>query len=180
MLTSKPRQLHVRKVPCYGDLPPDSWGSGMPRCLSTTLMTWSCLKYGSDVQIGWHFTVPPLFLPAFGRNVKALLRLLVPPVLTVSWLEVSVFVLGARVLIRKLVLTQLQSVAHVASQMLEYVCAVLKQQMYRQKYPLKNTFNSGRIFHQFFPCERFSWHWRNCLGGEWSVTGILEVMELKR
>lgn len=175
MLTSKPRQLHVRKVPWYGDLLPGSWRSGMPRCPPTTLRTWPCLEYGTDVQTGLQFAVP-LFLPAWGRIVKAQAPDFSssPPVLIVSWLEVSVLsTLGSWFWLS-------QSVAPVASPMLEYFLAVAKQQMYRPKYPQKNTFSSGRIFHQFFPCEIFSWYWRNCLDGEWSITGILEVRELRQ
>lgn len=107
MLTSKPRQLHIRKVPWYGDLLPGSWRSGMPRCSPTSLMTWPCLEYGTDVQTGLQFAIP-LFLPAWGRIVKAQAPDFSssPPMLIVSWLEVSVFVLSARVHIRKLILTQ--------------------------------------------------------------------------
>lgn len=107
MLTSKLRQLHVRKVSWCGDLPQDIWGSGMHRHPPRTLMTWPCLECGTDVQTGLQFTVS-LFLPAFGRIAMACAPDFSssPPVLTVSWLEVSVFLLSARVLIKKLILTQ--------------------------------------------------------------------------
>lgn len=105
MLTSKSRHLHVRKMPSYGDFPEDIWGTGMLRFLPTILMTWPCLGYETAVQIGLEFAVL-LCRPDIGRIVKADIPGFSssPPVLIVPWLEVSVLILSARLLIRKLIL----------------------------------------------------------------------------
>lgn len=80
----------------------------MPRFLPTILMTWPRLEYETAVQIGLQFTVP-LCQPDIGRIGKADTRGLISssPVLIVPWLEVSVLILSARLLIKKQILALL-------------------------------------------------------------------------
>lgn len=120
MLPSTSSHPHIRKMPSYRDFPEEIWGTGMPRFLPTILMNWPCLDYETAVQIGLQFTVP-LCRPDIGRIVKAVTPGFSSssPVLIVPWLEVSVLILSARLLIRRLIWL-CQSVAHVASQILQF------------------------------------------------------------
>lgn len=106
MLPSTSSHPHIRKMPSYRDFPEEIWGTGMPRFLPTILMNWPCLDYETAVQIGLQFTVP-LCRPDIGRIVKAVTPGFSSssPVLIVPWLEVSVLILSARLLIRRLILT---------------------------------------------------------------------------
>lgn len=125
----------------------------MPRFLPTILMNWPCLDYETAVQIGLQFTVP-LCRPDIGRIVKAVTPGFSSssPVLIVPWLEVSVLVLSARLLIRRLILTlPVCSSCCISDSSIFFFFSVLKQQNYRQKYLQKNTCSSGIIFNQFFP-----------------------------
>lgn len=77
----------------------------MPRFLPMILMTWPRLEYETTVQIGLQLTVP-LCRPDIGRIGKADTPGFSssPAVLIVPWLEVSVLILSARLLIRKQIL----------------------------------------------------------------------------
>lgn len=129
----------------------------MPRFLPTVLMTQLRLEYETAVQTGLQFTIP-LCLSEIGRIVKADTPGFSssPPVLIVLWLEVSVLILSARLLITKLILAPpVCSSCCISDASIFYLffSEVLKQQKYRQKYLQKNTCSSGIIFNQFFPCK---------------------------